>query len=94
MRSLLSGLLLSLLAVASIGADPAFARPQEQTLTPQSYRRNCMMCHKTAVPEGVDPAILAGVQPSHPTRARDAMPGVTCWRRCEKCWPQPKKTRR
>jgi acyl-CoA synthetase (AMP-forming)/AMP-acid ligase II len=21
--------------------------------------------------------------------ARDLMPNTTCWRRCEKCWPEP-----
>lgn len=94
MRSLASGLLLSLLMAGLIGTDPAFAKPQEPVLTPQFYRRNCMMCHKTAVPEGLDPAITAGVRPPHPTRSRDAMPGVTCWRRCEKCWPHPGKTSR
>jgi len=94
MRPLSSSLLLSLVLLGLIGADPAFAKPPEPELTPQSYRRNCMMCHKTAVPEGLDPAITAGVRPPHPTRARDAMPDVKCWRRCEKCWPHPSKVKR
>ena len=94
MRSLPCSLWLLLLPAALIGSDPLFAKPREPELTPQFYRRNCMMCHKTAVPEGLDPAITAGVRPAHPTRSRDVMPDVKCWRRCEKCWPHPGKARR
>lgn len=100
MNILRSGLILSLFLAGLAIGDMSFARPAEQQaqqaqqLTPQFYRRNCMMCHKTAVPEGLDPSIVAGVQPIHPTRSRDVMPDTKCWRRCEKCWPQTAKSQR
>lgn len=79
------GFFLFLLALAA-GGDASSPKATPLPLTPQFYQKNCMMCHKTAIPEGLDPAILEGVRPAHPTKSRDVMPNTTCWRRCEKCW--------
>jgi len=74
--------------LAIVAAVPAAAQEDHSTLTPESYRRNCLMCHSRAAPEGVSPEILAGLHPVAGLKPRDAMPTLTCWRRCERCWPK------
>jgi hypothetical protein len=67
------------------------ARPQQSTLTRESYRRNCLLCHKYAAPEGVAPEILAGLHPVPGLRPSDVLPrDLHCWRRCEKCQVGPR----
>jgi hypothetical protein len=71
-------------------ASAASARPEQSTLTRESYRRNCLLCHKYAAPEGVSQEILAGLHPVPGLRPRDALPrDLHCWRRCEKCQVGP-----
>lgn len=69
---------------------PEGARAQEDhsSLSRESYRRRCLMCHSRAAPEGVSPEILAGLHPEQGLKPALAMPGVTCWRRCATCWPK------
>jgi hypothetical protein len=87
-RSVMSGLhrraMVVLLSLAV--ACPAAAQEDHSGLTPESYRRKCLMCHSRAAPEGVSPEILAGLRPEPGLRPADVMPGVTCWRRCTTCW--------
>jgi hypothetical protein len=83
-----AGMLLALLA-----AFPGKAvEPEDHTgLTRASYRRNCLLCHHSAAPEGISPEIMAGLHPVPGLKPRDAMPGIECWRRCEACKrPEPK----
>ena len=87
-------LLLAALLAGVIFVLPASARPKQRHMTPEFYRQNCLLCHKTAVPEGLAPWIVAGVKPAHPTNPRDVMPNVVCWRNCERCWNMPDKPRR
>lgn len=70
--------------------QPAMAQMDHSGLTRESYRRKCLLCHSRAAPEGVAPAILAGLHPEPGLRPADAMPGILCWRRCKTCWgPEP-----
>ncbi len=64
----------------------AFAQEDHSALTRAKYVRNCLMCHNRAAPEGVSPAILAGLYPERDLLPAIAMPGVTCWRRCDRCF--------
>lgn len=66
----------------------AEANPTNPTLTAQSYRQHCLLCHKSAAPEGVAAEILTGLHPTPGLKPAALMPDTTCWRRCEKCWPQ------
>lgn len=86
---------LALIAVAaalSVGAlqDASAHKPKQAVLTRELYRERCLLCHKVP-PDGIAPEIVAGlaVRLGGP-RARDLMPNMTCWRRCEKCWSEPK----
>lgn len=85
------------LVVALWISPPAriFAQEDHSALTRESYRRNCLLCHHSAAPEGVSPEILAGLHPVPGLRPRDAMPGIACWRRCEACKrPDPNAVRK
>ncbi len=76
--------------VALLGAiinSPAVGRPAKNTLTRESYQKNCLLCHKTA-PYGIAPEIVAGLAVRDGPSARELMPNTKCWRRCVKCWPQ------
>ncbi|SEJ84902.1 hypothetical protein SAMN05518849_115110 [Sphingobium sp. AP50] len=69
------------------------AQEDHSGLTRAKYVRGCLMCHNRAAPEGISPAILAGLYPEHGLTPAKAMPGVTCWRRCTTCFPpEPKGT--
>ncbi|MET0366326.1 MAG: hypothetical protein ABW169_16905 [Sphingobium sp.] len=64
-------------------------------LTRESFRRNCLMCHNRAAPEGISAEIMAGLRPEPGLKPFDAMPGLLCWRRCEACkLPDPAKSRK
>jgi hypothetical protein len=79
----------ALLLCASLPC-PATAQEDHSGLTRASFRRNCVMCHSRAAPEGVAPEILAGLHPEPGLRPAQAMPNVVCWRRCTTCWgPDP-----
>lgn len=65
---------------------------QHMEITRETYRQRCLLCHKVP-PDGIAPEITAGLAPHSGPRARDVMPNTTCWRRCEKCWPEPAKKR-
>ncbi len=80
---------LALLLLLLPGA--AFAQEDHSALTRAKYVRNCLMCHNRAAPEGVSPAILAGLYPEHGLTPATVMPGVTCWRRCDRCFA-PERT--
>lgn len=70
---------------------PATAQEDHSGLTREAYRRKCLMCHSRAAPEGIAPEILEGLHPDPGLRPADAMPTLTCWRRCTSCWgPDPK----
>ena len=74
--------------VATVAAlpGPAIAQEDHSGLTRASFRRNCLLCHSAAQPEGVSPEILEGLHASAPgVKPRDAMPGISCQRRCEAC---------
>jgi hypothetical protein len=43
----------------------ALAQVDHSGLTRAKYVRNCLMCHSRAAPEGIAPAILAGLYPEH-----------------------------
>jgi len=87
-------LALTLLATLIPLAMPGAAQEDHSGLTPASYRRNCLMCHHSAAPEGVSPEILAGLRPVPGLRPREALPGLVCWRRCEACkLPDPDKAK-
>ena len=77
-------------------AMPEVPRAQEDHsgLTRQSYRARCLMCHNRAAPQGVSPAILAGLHPEPGLKPTDAMPGLVCWRRCTSCWPKARPDKR
>lgn len=72
-------------------AGTASAQEDHSGLTRAKYVRNCLMCHNRAAPEGISPAILVGLYPERDLRPAIAMPGVTCWRRCERCFPPDRK---
>jgi len=73
---------------ASMVALPAMAEPAKM-LTPGLYKRECLMCHSRAAPEGVSPEILAGLHPVPGLKPRDAMPNMECWRRIILPAPKP-----
>lgn len=54
-------------------------------LTRERFRRNCLMCHNRAAPEGIAPEIMAGLYPEPGKAPREMMPGLVCWRRCTAC---------
>lgn len=83
-RSVLFVALLALLPLV-LPALPAAAQEDHSGLTRESYRRNCLMCHHSAAPEGISPEIMAGLHPVPGLRPREALPGLVCWRRCEAC---------
>lgn len=84
----LAGALAILLGAGLTQRAPA--QEDHSELTPESFRRKCLLCHSRAAPEGVSPEILAGLRPEPGLRPADAMPGVLCWRRCTTCWgPEP-----
>jgi len=66
---------------------PAAAQAAEDHtgLTRERFRRNCLMCHDRAAPEGIAPEIMAGLYPEPGKAPRDMMPGLVCWRRCTAC---------
>lgn len=70
-----------------ITVSPAASRPAQNTLTRESYQKNCLLCHK-APPYGIAPEIVAGLAMRDGPSARELMPNTKCWRRCVKCWPQ------
>jgi hypothetical protein len=81
-----------LLAVVAAVPHAAGAQEDHSGLTRESFRRNCLLCHHTAAPEGVSPQILAGLHPVAGLKPADAMPGLVCWRRCDACkLPDPKR---
>jgi hypothetical protein len=81
-----------LIGLFAMLTGPAFAQEDHSGLTPASYRRNCLMCHHSAAPEGVSAQILAGLRPVPGLKPREALPGLVCWRRCEACkLPDPEK---
>ncbi|HUD95740.1 hypothetical protein [Sphingobium sp.] len=86
-RLALAGLLLLL-------PGPVRAQEDHSALTRAKYVRNCLMCHNRAAPEGVSPAILAGLYPERGLQPALAMPGVTCWRRCTTCFAPERKNAR
>lgn len=69
----------------------AAAQEDHSGLTRESYRRNCLMCHSRAAPEGIAPDLLVGLRPEPGLLPAQAMPGVVCWRRCTTCWPANSK---
>jgi hypothetical protein len=82
-RLLLAGLLLL--------PGALHAQEDHSGLTRAKYVRGCLMCHNRAAPEGISPAILAGLTPERGLTPAKAMPGVTCWRRCTTCFPPEPK---
>ena len=72
------------LAMAAL-PQRAAAQEDHSGLTRASFRRNCLLCHHSAAPEGVSPDIMAGLTPVPGLKPRDAMPGVVCQRRCDPC---------
>jgi hypothetical protein len=63
-------------------------------LTRERFRRNCLMCHNRAAPEGIAPEIMAGLYPEPGKAPREMMPGLVCWRRCTACRLPDKPSRR
>lgn len=89
MRLALAGVLLLLTPA------PLAAQEDHSGLTRAKYVRNCLMCHSAAAPEGVSPAILTGLYPKPGLQPAAAMPGLTCWRRCTRCFaPEPVSARK
>ena len=83
-RSALVAIGLAIVAIAAL-PQPAIAQEDHSGLTRASFRRNCLLCHHSAAPEGVSPEIMAGLNPVPGLKPRDAMPGVVCQRRCDAC---------
>jgi mono/diheme cytochrome c family protein len=83
-RSALIAIGLLAAAIAAL-PQPAIAQEDHSGLTRASFRRNCLLCHHSAAPEGVSPEIMAGLNPVPGLKPRDAMPGVLCQRRCDAC---------
>lgn len=80
----LAGLMLLAVGLMAPGATQT---PEDHSgLTRESFRQKCLLCHSAAAPEGVSPRILEGLNASSKLTPREAMPGVTCWRRCKDCW--------
>lgn len=85
-----SGIRASMMAALAIAplalwSGPVGAQEDHSGLTRETYRKTCLLCHSKAAPEGVAPWILEGLRPVPGLKPADAMPGVTCWRRCEIC---------
>jgi hypothetical protein len=74
------------LALLLILPGVAQAQADHSGLTRAKYVRYCLMCHSRAAPEGVSPAVLMGLYPERGLQPALVMPGVTCWRRCERCF--------
>ncbi|MES2157197.1 MAG: hypothetical protein V4512_05290 [Pseudomonadota bacterium] len=83
-----------LVAALLILPGTTLAQEDHSDLTRARYVRNCLMCHNRAAPEGISPAILAGLYPDRALRPVTAMPGVACWRRCERCFAPDAPARR
>jgi hypothetical protein len=80
----IAGLALLALGCAAPGTPQV---PEDHSgLTRESFRQKCLLCHASAAPEGVSAEILAGLHPVPGLKPRDAMPNVSCWRRCRDCW--------
>ncbi len=80
-----------LLAILAATPAPIIAQEDHSGLTRENYRRNCLLCHSKAAPEGVASEILAGLTPIPGLKPAEVMPGIRCWRRCEACKrPEPK----
>ncbi|WP_235537536.1 MULTISPECIES: hypothetical protein [unclassified Sphingomonas] len=85
-------MLLVAVALLTGGTQPLWAhKPRQAVLTRETYRQRCLLCHKVP-PDGIAPEIVAGLAVRPAPRARELMPNTTCWRRCEKCWPEPRAT--
>lgn len=86
-RSGIRALVIGALVIAPLALWPSLAGAQEDHsgLNREIYRKTCLLCHSKAAPEGVAPWILEGLRPVPGLKPADAMPGVTCWRRCEIC---------
>ncbi|CAN5146549.1 hypothetical protein BH10PSE12_BH10PSE12_16920 [soil metagenome] len=69
-------------------APNAHAQEDHSGLTRAKFRRDCLMCHSKAAPEGISPEIMAGLHPVPGLKPAVAMPTLICWRRCEKCFPK------
>ncbi len=82
-----TGLVLASLALLVALISPAAAQEDRSGLTRARFVRNCLMCHNRAAPEGVSAEIIAGLHPEPGLTPAAAMPGVMCWRRCERCFP-------
>jgi len=77
-------------AAATLAPVRAAAPEDHSGLTRDSYRRNCLLCHSQAAPEGVSAEILAGLTPVPGLRPADLMPpSIRCQRRCEACKRAP-----
>jgi len=70
----------------------AAEKPQQAVLTRETYRQRCLLCHKVP-PYGIAPEIVAGLAVRPGVSPSDLMPGTSCWRRCVKCWPEPRAAR-
>jgi hypothetical protein len=83
------------IAIMTVMPGPAVAQEDHSGLTRASFRRNCLLCHAEAAPEGISPEIMAGLTPVPGLKPRDAMPGVVCLRRCDACKiPEPSASRK
>jgi hypothetical protein len=85
------------MVLALVLLTPASLAAQEDHsgLTRAKYVRNCLLCHSSAAPEGVSPAILTGLYRKPGLQPAAAMPGLTCWRRCTRCFaPEPASVRK
>lgn len=72
--------------VAQGASQPAPPSAEDHSgLTRERFRRNCLMCHNRAAPEGIAPEIMAGLYPEPGKAPREMMPGLVCWRRCTAC---------
>ncbi|MEK7343168.1 MAG: hypothetical protein AABZ73_05025 [Pseudomonadota bacterium] len=80
-----------LLPLALLMPGMAHAQEDHSGLTRARYVQRCLLCHNRAAPEGISPAILAGLFPEPGLTPAAAMPGVTCWRRCTTCFPPDRK---
>jgi hypothetical protein len=67
---------------------PATAQEDHSGLTRAKFRRDCLMCHSKAAPEGISPEIMAGLHPVPGLKPAVAMPTLLCWRRCVECFPK------
>jgi mono/diheme cytochrome c family protein len=77
---------LALLALGCIAPGASQAPEDHSGLTRETFRQKCLLCHSAAAPEGVSAKILEGLNASSKLTPREAMPGISCWRRCKDCW--------